>query len=147
MAEQTDLLKRILKEMEELKYWARLAGIPILRRAIQDNLRDDESKLVYELSNGDRSSREIAEQVKKTGRTLTHMTVTNMWKRWSAVGTVEPSERYQGRFRKVVSLESLGIDVPEIPKEGEQTNKGKETESQSQATGETQTQKVGEEDA
>jgi len=118
LAEDTNLLKRICDELREIRYWVKLSGLPVLRRVIQENLRDDESKLVYELSDGNRSTREIAEELKKIGRAITHGTVANMWRRWAASGIVEPSERYQGRFRKVASLESLGIEFPEIRKEG-----------------------------
>lgn len=118
MSENVDLLKEILGELREIKYWAKVSGLPVIRRAAHDNLRDDESKLVYDLSDGQRSTREIAEELKKSGKTITHTTVANMWKRWAAVSLVESSERYQGRFRKVASLESFGIEAPEIRKEG-----------------------------
>lgn len=120
MVEDTDLLRKIYDELREIKYWVKLSGLPVLRRAAQENLRDAESKLVYELSDGNRSTREIAEELKKIGKTITHATVANMWKRWIPAGIVEASERYQGRFRKVVSLELLGMEIPEIRKEGEQ---------------------------
>jgi hypothetical protein len=120
LTENIDLLKKICEELIQIKYWVKLSGLPVLRRAIQENLRDDESKLVYQLSDGSRSTREISEELKKLGRTITHATVANMWKRWAAVGIVEPSERYQGRFKSIVSLESLGLEVPEIKKDEEQ---------------------------
>lgn len=119
MTEDTNLLREICDELREIRYWVKLSGLPVLRRAVQENLRDDESKLVYELSDGSRSTREIAEELKKFGKTITHTTVANMWRRWAAAGMVEPSERYQGRFKKIASLESLGIEVPEIRMEGE----------------------------
>jgi len=119
VTEDTNLLRKICDELREIKYWVKLSGLPTLRRALQDNLRDDESKLVYELSDGKRSTREIVGELHRFGREITHATVSNMWKRWSAAGIVEPSEWYQGRFRKVASLESLGMEVPEMPTEGE----------------------------
>jgi len=120
LAGDTNLLKEICELLKEIKYWVKLSGLPILQRGIQENLTDDESKLVYELSDGNRSTREIADQLRKVGRQITHSTVANMWKRWVTAGIVEPSERYQGRFRKVVTLELLGIEIPQIRKEGEQ---------------------------
>ena len=120
MAENTELLGKILEELKEIKHWIRLSGLPVFRRAVQENLRDEESKLVYELSDGNRSTREIAEELRKMNKTLTHATVANMWKRWAILGIVEHSERYQGRFKKVTSLESLGIEIPENKKTGEQ---------------------------
>jgi len=119
LTEDTNLLRKICDELREIKYWVKLSGLPVLRRAAQENLRDDESKLVYELSDGKRSTREIAGELNRIGKAITHGTVANMWRRWAAAGIVEPSEWYQGRFRKVASLESLGIETPEIRKEGE----------------------------
>jgi hypothetical protein len=120
LTEDVNLLRKILDELREIKYWVKVSGLPVIRRAAHENLRDDESKLVYDLSDGHRSTREIAEELKKSGRVITHATVANMWKRWAAVSLVEPSERYQGRFRKVASLESFGIEPPEISKKGEE---------------------------
>jgi len=120
LSEDTNLLRKICDELREIKYWVKLSGLPALRRAVQENLRGDESKLVYELSDGKRSTREIVGELHRFGREITHATVANMWKRWSAAGIVEPSEWYQGRFRKVASLESLGMEVPEMQTEGEQ---------------------------
>lgn len=114
MNEDVDLLRRICDELKEIRYWTKLSSLPILRRVIQENLRDDESKLVYELSDGNRSTREIALELVRMRRAITHVTVANMWRRWAALGLVEPSERYQGRFRRIVSLESLGIEIPRI---------------------------------
>jgi hypothetical protein len=120
MAVEEKLLKEILVELREIRYWTKVSSLPVIRRAAHENLRDDESKLVYDLSDGQRSTREIAEELKKSGKTITHATVANMWKRWATVSLVESSERYQGRFKKVAPLESFGIEAPEIKKEGEE---------------------------
>jgi hypothetical protein len=120
LAEDVNLLKKILDELREIKYWVKVSSLPVIRRAAYENLRDDESKLVYELSDGQRSTREIAEELKKSGIVITHATVANMWKRWVAASLVEPSERYKGRFRKVAPLESFGMEPPEISKKGEE---------------------------
>ena len=112
MDDNTNLLKRIADELGEMKVWLKLAGLPNLQREINSNLKSDEEKIVYELSDGKRSTRDISNELKKRGRSLTHVTVANMWKRWAAVGLVAPSEKYQGRFKKIIALESLNIEVP-----------------------------------
>lgn len=122
MSEDTKLLKQMLDELKEMRTWLRLSVFSSFRRTISDNVRDDIDKLVYEFSDGSRSTREIVSELSKQGKAITHVTVANMWKRWAVVGIVEPSERYQGRFRKITSLESIGIDVPKMHKEGEQKN-------------------------
>lgn len=119
MNEEANLLKQIREELREMKFWLKLSGLPTLRRILIENLRDDVDKLVYELSDGIKSTREIAGELERMGKEITHATVSNMWKRWAITGLVEPSERYQGRYSKIISLESVGIEIPKILKEGE----------------------------
>ena len=121
MVEEKKILNEILKiskQLTEIKFWLKLSGLPALNRAISENLRTDEDKLVYEFSDGNRSTREIVSELKKTGRSITHATVANMWQRWAAVGLVTPSKNYKGRFMKMISLESLGIALPKKAKKG-----------------------------
>lgn len=123
MNEEEKLLKQIRDELKEMKFWIKLSGLPSLRRAVLEYLRDDVDKLVYELSDGIRSTREIARELKKMGKEVTHATVANMWKRWAITGLVEPSERYQGRYSRIIPLESVGIEIPRILKENRQGEK------------------------
>lgn len=113
MDETKDLLEKIHQELREIKFWTRFSAMPTIRRAIVENLRDDVDKLVYDLSDGNRSTREIASIVSNENRSITHVTVANLWKKWSILGLVVPTKR-RGRYMKVFSLTSLGIEVPEI---------------------------------
>jgi hypothetical protein len=101
------------KKLDELIFWTRFSALPTFRALLNDTLRDEVSKLVYELSDGDRSTREIARIITRGGRNITHVTVANMWQRWSLMNLVMPARR-RGRYRKVVSLESIGIETPEL---------------------------------
>jgi len=114
--DENKLLKEILYELREIKFWIKLSNIPFIRRAAREYLVDDESKVVYELSNGKRSTRDIANKLEKIGIKITHATVANMWKRWAMVGLVQPSEKYQGRYRKTAPLKFLGVETPKILK-------------------------------
>lgn len=118
MTAEEKLLEEIFAELKEIKFWLRISGLPALQRAVSENLKDDEDILVYELSDGNRSTREIASDLKKAGRSIAHVTVANMWQRWSTVGLVAPSKKYKGRFMKMISLESLGIRLPKNLKKG-----------------------------
>jgi hypothetical protein len=104
--------EEVLRKFDELIFWTKFSAmstfIPVLRNA----LRDDIDKLVYELSDGERTTRDIAEIVTKSGRKLGHVTVTNMWEKWQQQNLVIPAGR-KGRFKRVVSLESIGIKIPE----------------------------------
>ena len=110
--------ENLLEKLDEIIFWTRFSAMPTIRRTIVDNLRDDTDKLVYELSDGSRSTREIARMISRGGRNITHVTVANMWRKWSILNLVMPAQR-RGRYKKLISLGSLGIEVPqlEVPSE------------------------------
>jgi len=76
-----------------------------------ENLRTDIEKLVYELSDGERSTRSIARIITNGGFRITHATVANMWQRWLILNLVLPTRRI-GRYKKALSLADLGITIP-----------------------------------
>lgn len=98
-------------KMDELVFWVKFSVWTTFVNILKATLRDDVDKLVYELSDGERSTREIAQLVSRGERRITHVTVANMWQRWAAVPVVMPVSK-KGRFRRVVSLKSIGIEVP-----------------------------------
>ena len=104
-------VQSLSEKLDELIFWTKFSALPTFRAILMDTLREDVDKLVYELSDGERSTREIAHTVSIEGRRITHATVANMWKKWSLLNLVMPTKR-RGRYRRVVSLESLGIEIP-----------------------------------
>ena len=105
--------EKILSEkLDELIFWTRFSALPALRASLVGALREDVDKLVYELSNGERSTRDIAQMISRGRRRITHVTVANMWKKWSILNLVMPAQR-KGRYKRVISLESLGIEIPQ----------------------------------
>ena len=105
--------KTLSEKLDELIFWTKFSALPTFRTLIIDALREDVDKFVYELSDGERSTREIARMISKGGRRITHVTVANMWQKWSLMNLVMPTER-RGRYKRVVSLESIGIEVPPL---------------------------------
>ena len=103
----------LLEKLDELIFWTRLSAMPSIRKTIVDNLRSDIDKLVYHFSDGNRSTREIATMIIRGGRRITHVTVMNMWRKWAILNMVMPTQR-RGRYRRIVSLESLGIEIPQL---------------------------------
>jgi hypothetical protein len=97
--EAIPLLKEILR-------WVKIGAIP-LREILLQELKTDQDRLVYEFSDGENSTRDV-----EKGTGLDHVTVARLWKKWADVGIVEPSEKYQGRYRRVCSLRDLAIRVP-----------------------------------
>jgi len=105
--------KVLIEKLDELIFWTKLSVMPTVRKTIVDYLRSDIDKLVYGLSDGNRSTREIAQIISRGGRDISHVTVARMWSKWSILNIVMPAQR-RGRCKKLISLESLGIEMPEL---------------------------------
>lgn len=112
MSEEAEVLRRIESKLAQLLKWARFAGMQQLRGILADNLDDDRSMLIYEYSDGKRSTREIAKLV----GVKSNQTIANYWKKWGSLGIVEPSPKHEGRFQRICSLEIVGLTIPPAPK-------------------------------
>jgi hypothetical protein len=110
---EQNVSEELSEKIEELVFWARYSAWKTFVADLKVTLRDDVDKLVYELSDGNNSTRDIAKIISKTGRKVTHVTVANMWQKWSSIPLVIPASR-TGRYKKVISLKLVGIDVPSI---------------------------------
>jgi len=108
MSEELKTLKSIEHRLVQLLKWTKFAGMQQLRTILAQNLQNDKEMLIYELSDGERTTREIA----KLAKVGSHATVTSYWKRWSNLGIVEPSQKRKGRFQRICSLEEVGLTVP-----------------------------------
>jgi len=108
MSEESNLSDKI----DELTFWVKFSVWTTFVNILKATLRGDLDKLTYELSDGERSTREIAQLLSRSGKRITHQTVSNMWQRWAAVPIVMPA-RKKGRFRRAVSLKSIGIEIPD----------------------------------
>ena len=107
---ELEVLKSIELKLTEVVKWTRFAAMQQLRSILAQNLTDDKSLLAYEYSDGDRTTREIA---KVAG--TSHATITNYWEAWTKIGIAEPSPKYKGRFKRICSLEEVGLTVPPVP--------------------------------
>lgn len=103
-------LKNIESKLEEILKWTRIATKQQIRPFISKNLETDMETAIYELSDGSRSTRDIAQILGK----VSHVTVSRYWKKWANLSIVESSPTYQGRYKKICSLEEVGISVPPI---------------------------------
>jgi len=100
--EQTALLREILK-------WIRFAGMAQVKSVLTVALGSDQERLIYQLSDGNNSSIDIA---KVSG--ISDFTVRSRWKDWARMGIVEPIRVGRGeRFRKSFKLEDFGMEAPQ----------------------------------
>ena len=94
----------VLDELKEQTKWLRFLGLRELPSVLSSQLKDDVQKRAYELSDGTRSTRAIAELVGVSSKSI-----SNWWQRWTSVGiTVTDAS---GRATRLASLRSMGIDV------------------------------------
>jgi hypothetical protein len=108
-----EVLTRIERNLSEQLKWIRLAGMSQLRTVIEQNLKTDDEKLVYELSDGEKSTRDI-EKITRVGRTK----IGILWKKWYNLGLMERSVEYEGkRMSRSFSLHDVGIEVPSLPQD------------------------------
>ena len=109
------------EKIDELIFWSKFSTWTTFVNVLKSTLRDESDKLIYELSDGKRSTREIAQFLTASGRRITHTSVVNLWQKWYSIPIVMPGAR-TGRFKKVVSLKSAGIGLPPVeglPEDGD----------------------------
>lgn len=100
----------ILRELHEQTKWLRLLGLTSLRSLVSTTVQSDRDRLVFDLSDGLRSTRDIAKLVG-----VSQMTVSRLWQDWLTLGICTESRSRPGRAEKLLSLAKLGIQVPKRP--------------------------------
>jgi len=128
MSEELGVLRSIESKLDQLLKWTRFAGMQQLRTILAQNLTTDLEMTIYELSDGERSTREIAGLL----GIGSNATVANYWKKWSKLGIVEPSEKRQGRSRRICSLEEVALTVPPMPQVTAETEQPQEVTDEQQ---------------
>lgn len=101
--------------LKDLLKWTRFAGMQQLKSIIVSTLQNDDQRLVYEFSDGENSTREIARIIGLGSKS----TVEKYWEKWAKLGIVQPAPKVQGRMQRICSLDELGIEVPKVKKESE----------------------------
>ncbi|MGC1120511.1 MAG: helix-turn-helix domain-containing protein [Candidatus Methanofastidiosia archaeon] len=91
------LLEDIEHKEEKQKERVMKEIVPIL-------LDTDKKRMVYEMTDGQNSRREIAENLKISSATL-----TKWWKLWYSYGILIVEKK---KYKRIVSLRELGIEVP-----------------------------------
>lgn len=131
MTEETDDILR------DIQRWVKIIGIQEAKSVMDDALSaedpadQEELRTIYHLSNGENSTRDIAEHV-SVGRNA----VSTRQKSWSKMGLLE-KEHSRAPYEHVISLEEAGLEVPEIPKPDEESEEAEESpESEENEAGE-----------
>lgn len=94
----------IIEELKIQTAWLRVIGIQAIKDLLQEEMKAKQDQIIFELSDGQLSTREIAKKADSS-----HVTVSKKWKKWVSMGLVMPSEKHKGRYKKIVALRDLGI--------------------------------------
>jgi len=102
----SDILQELVEVQREMLRWIRFSSIPQLRHTLETVLAGDLDRRIYELTDGEGTSRNIAALVG-----VSKTTITSKWAKWAQLGIVErlPS----GQCRRLCSLGEVGIDLPQ----------------------------------
>lgn len=60
---------------------------------------------IYQLSNGERSTREVSASLKNK---CSHSTIARIWNKWALLGLVVPAKQ-KGRYKAAFNLDEYGI--------------------------------------
>lgn len=121
MTEDTDDLLR------DIRRWVKIIGIQEARSIMIEALSAEDSqnqgnlRLIYHLSDGEHSTRDIHEVV-SFGRNK----IMSKQKQWARMGLLE-KEHSRAPYEQVISLEEAGLEVPEIPEPEEESEEGEES--------------------
>ncbi|HUT80693.1 MAG TPA: hypothetical protein VMZ29_05760 [Candidatus Bathyarchaeia archaeon] len=102
--------KSLNKTMNEILKWLKFLGFEKALEIFKNNFSEDFEYKLYELSDGNRTTRELAGILP-----INKDAVTTYWDKWAGLGIMEKISVKGGgtRGKKIFSLLELGIAVPE----------------------------------
>ena len=103
---------RMIELLEELVRWTRVTSFPKVKDLLNGILTSPEEKVAYESSDGEKTSREVAEMAN-----VSQFTISKWWKAWIKAGIAESISVQRGeRAKRIFSLDDFGVEVPIIEK-------------------------------
>lgn len=99
-----DKLEELIRIQQEMLRWIRFSSVPQLKRTLETVLTSNLDKHIYELTDGDTTTRSIAAAL-SIGKT----TVARKWTAWGQLGIAERLE--SGQYRRLCSLAEVGIEM------------------------------------
>ncbi len=112
---ETESNKEIIQLLRELVKWQRFSAITPLKEIIVGTLDKKEKVLVYEMTDGKNKREDI---IKETG--CSAGAISSWWIDWYARGLLEKIDG--GRYRKIISLGKIGINVSKKLNKENKTN-------------------------
>lgn len=111
MSQDYEILKQTYQIMNEILKWLKFIGNEKIRKIINENFKKDYEFLLYDMSDGKKATRELAEKLP-----ISKDTITTYWDKWTELGIMEkvPVQGGGTRGKKIFTLSELGIDIPKI---------------------------------
>lgn len=132
--EQEITLKDIHEDLRELLKWAKFSGMKEVKPILESKLDSDVKKIVYVLSDGNKSTRVIERLINAA---ISNRSVSNYWKDWEEIGLGTSIPIGGGnRFKHSFNLQDFGIEVPTITIESQSTQNEPEVSSSTESTNE-----------
>lgn len=116
--------EELIDILDDIRRWVKLLGIEEARSKLRNAIssksqkKELESKMIFHLTNGDRTGSEIASLAE-----VSQSTVSRRHREWAELGLLEKREENQP-YDKLITLQEAGLDVPEI--QGEDDNNDNE---------------------
>lgn len=112
----------IIKLLEEMVKWTKVTSIPHVKKLLLEILSSPEEKVAYQSSDGERTSREVADMAN-----VSQFRIAKWWKAWIKAGIAEAVSVQRGeRAKRIFSLDDFGVEVPvgkeTTGEEGESSN-------------------------
>ena len=105
-------MEDLSEKLDEIITWLKLIGRNEVKKIIREIITNEEDYLLYQNSNGEKTVRELS---LITG--LSIRTISFRWEIWEKLGIMKKIEvGTGGRGKKLIDLEELGIEIPEIKK-------------------------------
>lgn len=117
MSEENDELIEVL---QDIRRWVKVIGLKTARESVHDAVshadeeKEEDNKIIFHLTDGERSTKDIEKYV-----SVTYKTVSDRQQEWAKAGLMEKPAPNQP-YRKLISLEEAGIEIPAIPDEPEE---------------------------
>jgi len=105
------LLQEIAGSLRELVTWTRVIGYPTIKQTLETILDSDEKRLVYHLTDGQRSIKEIQ---RLTGVNVRY--ISEWGQEWDRMGIAGPSRvsSIRKRRQRAFDLADFGFEIPEV---------------------------------
>lgn len=115
MPEDSENLEEAVEVLKDIRRWVKIIGIQEAKGVLEEFLTSEdkdeqqELRIIYHLTDGEHSIREIAQHISSS-----RGTVRRRQNEWARAGLVEREGSYEP-YEHVISLVEAGLEVPDIP--------------------------------